>query len=302
VIFKKKKNENRREGRPEYKKQQSYHYSAKRSSTDRLYGRQEHLEENENPAGSFTKRNLSLLPSFLSIVLIIAGSFYLLHLSPSVSLETEGSSGFVGDRAAVQSKAEDLMKASLLNRTKLSFNEEELEEALYNEFPEFSSIKVKTLFFRQKPVVAIKFAQPTMLLTNGSNNYIISEEGVVLADITKTKPDIDTSKLLLVQDQTGVDIELGKVALTSEQVDYILEITFQTSKKNLKIESLILVPGGGELHARYGGLKYYVKYNLYEDARKSSGTFLAAKANLEKKGVTPSEYIDVRIPERAYIK
>ena len=170
------------------------------------------------------------------------------------------------------------------------------------EYPEFSSIEVKTSLFRQKPVVKIRFAQPKLLLTTGSNNSIISEEGVVLADITKNKSELDTTKLTLVQDKTGVEIEVGKVALTSEQVKYIQEIIYQTNQKKLRIESLILVPGGGELNVRYAGIKYYVKYNLYEDARKSSGTFLATKTNLESKGITPTEYVDVRIPERAYVK
>lgn len=304
MIFRRKKTNarSRQVGEVQYKKQQSYHYSAKRSNTERLQGRREQQDEEAAQQRRKPTGRLALLPSFIALGLILVGIAYFLYIPPSVAVDTQGDTQFIGDQAAVQAKADEYMRSTLLNRTKLTFNEQKLQDSLVREFPEFTNITVSSPLLRHKPVVMVSFATPTLLLTNGTNNYIVSEAGVVLADITHHKPAIDTTKLLLVQDQTGVAIETGKVALTSEQVDYILEIAYQTDKKKLKIESLILVPGGGELHVRYGGLPYYVKYNMYEDPRKSSGTFLAVKEELNAKGVTPSAYIDVRIPERAYIK
>ncbi len=303
MKIRKKTKENKRAETSEYKKQQSYHYSAKRSNADRLYGRKEYIEDDDTKQSkSRFGRQLAFLPSLVAIVLILLAGFYLLHVSGSVSIKTSSGDPFIGDKNSLQAKADEYMRSSLLNRTKLTFDEAKMQEALANEFPEFSSLSVKTYLFRQNPVVEVGFAEPTLLLTNGSNNFIISDTGIVMADITDNNSDIDTSELLLVQDQTGVDIQLGKVALTSDQVDYIKQITYQTDQKKITTESLILVPGGGELHARYGGLKYFVKYNFYEDARQSSGTFLATKEDLETRGVTPTEYIDVRIPERAYVK
>jgi hypothetical protein len=63
-----------------------------------------------------------------------------------------------------------------------------------------------------------------------------------------------------------------------------------------------LVVGGGELDVKHTGLSYIVKYNIYENARKSFGTFFAAKEYVERSNIHPGEYIDVRIAERAYIK
>lgn len=302
MIFRKKKQEGRSSRPTLYKKQQSYHYSAKRSNADKLYGRSETNEDAAQTRKQDKKFGVGMLPSIAALVLIVFGGIYLVHLSSSVQLESVSSSTFVGDKAAVQKTADEYMNSSLLNRTKLTFNEEKLQKKLAEAYPGFHSITVKSYPFRQKATVSIQFSEPSVRLSTGANVYILSEDGTVLIDASRSKPSFDTSSLPLIQDQTDLAYEVGKPALTAAQVAYIRQIAFQAQQKGLTVDTMTLVPGGGELNVRYGGLPYFVKYNFFEDARKSSGTFLAMKEELERSGVKPAEYIDVRIPERAYVK
>lgn len=302
MKFRRSKQGKRSERTSSYKKQQAYHYSAKRSNADKLYGRSELSDEGVNTRKDNSRFGIKMLPSLAALFLLVIGILYAIRLSPSVQLETSTGEEFTADKVAIQQTASDYIKSSLLNQTKLTFNEQKLEQKLTESFPGFQSIKVKTYPFHQKASVVIEFSQPAIRLSNGTNVYIVSGDGTVLSDSSKNKPDFDTSTLPLVQDQTGITYTVGKPALTAAQADYIKEVAYQANAKNLAVETMILIPGGVELDVRYGGLPYFVKYNFFENARKSSGTFLAMKEQLDRSGSLPAEYIDVRIPERAYVK
>lgn len=293
-----KKEARRSEGKGEYKKQQSYHYSARRSRTDQRFDRREFDDDAKKPSSY----RFQSLPGAASALLIIGGLLYLTTLSTTARIEVQGSTEFIGDQASVQLKADSYLRQSVINRLKPFFDETKMEEALISSFPEFSEITVKTYPFRHQPVAVITFGKPTLILTNGSTLYVVSDRGTILMDATKNKPTFDTTSLPLIQDQTSVSLEVGKGALTTAQVAYVYIIKFQAEQRNVKVETMIMTGGGSELHVKYAGQTYYVKYNFFEDARKSSGAYLAMKEKIEKENITPAEYVDVRIPERAYVK
>ena len=202
----------------------------------------------------------------------------------------------------LQKKAQDELNKSFFNKFKPTFNEDKLEKELLKLSPEIVSIEVETGVLKHNPQIKVEFSEPTALLSTGSNLYIIGSDGKVLADITKNKAGFKVDNLPLLQDQSSIPIEVSKKALTSSQLFYIQEINFQSSQKKLNVSSIIIQPGGSQLDVKYAGQNYYVKYNFFEDARKSSGVFIALKEKLDSEGTVPTEYIDVRVPERAYIK
>jgi hypothetical protein len=62
-----------------------------------------------------------------------------------------------------------------------------------------------------------------------------------------------------------------------------------------------LPSNANELDIQIAGQPYEVKFNLHSDkAREQAGTYLATIASLQKQGITPSKYIDVRVDGRAY--
>lgn len=294
-----------RNPRVEYKKQQSYHYSSRRSVNDRAVNRQQVTLDDSRDSKKVSKRPLSkYLPSYAAILLVLIGLYYLFTLSsnPKITIINDNSKTQLISKDLLQKKAQDELNKSFFNKFKPTFNEDKLEKELLKLSPEIVSIEVETGVLKHNPQIKVEFSEPTALLSTGSNLYIIGSDGKVLADITKNKAGFKVDNLPLLQDQSSIPIEVSKKALTSSQLFYIQEINFQSSQKKLNVSSIIIQPGGSQLDVKYAGQNYYVKYNFFEDARKSSGVFIALKEKLDSEGTVPAEYIDVRVPERAYIK
>lgn len=303
MVRRRKKANLPRSPRVVYKKQQSYHYSSRRSVSDRVFNRQE-ITHGDQKQGSNKPNFITHLPTYISILLILLGTYYLLTLStkPDISVFNNNAKTQLISKDLLAKRAEAELKKSFINRIKPTFNEQKLELELLKLSPEITKITIKTSVLKHRLQIMAEFSEPALVLSTGSNLYVIGSDGKVLADITHSKEGFNISSLPLVQDQTNIDIKVGKIALTSSQVDYIQQIRFQTDQKQLNVSSMIIQAGGSQLDVKYVGLNYYVKYNFFENARKSSGVFLALKEKLDKDGVTPLEYIDVRVPERAYIK
>jgi hypothetical protein len=240
----------------------------------------------------------------MSFCLAVVVLVYTLTLTPSAQLHFGETVSFARDKSEYQSAADEIISRRFQNRFKSSFDEVAVQNELSKRFPELSSVEVKTNPFSHKPQVYVGYAKPTLLLSSGSSIYVIDQSGVAIFD-TMNKSEgntIDTSSLSLLQDQTGLGLEVGKPALTEEQIAYIYEIKQQAEAKNLQIESMIMKSGGGELEVRFGGLPYVVKYNFFENPSVSFGAFFAMKEKAQNENIKISEYIDVRVSERAYIK
>lgn len=307
-LLKKSEKTNSRQPRIEISRAQAYHYSSRRSNNTQNVGRNTDADiDMSNSKKRFSYKSLGpRLPSYIATFLLITGIVYLLTLStsPEVITTNNNSKTQLIDKKSLSDKASKELKSSILYRFKPTFDKTKLADDLKTVSPEIVSIKININPLRHKPQIKVELSEPSLLLaTNNGNLYVISSDGRILTDASKGSTEFKTSILPTVQDQTGVKLEVGKSALTSLQVDFISQIKFQTDKAGVETESMAIMPGGSELDVRYKGLAYYVKYNLLNDARKQSGAFLAIRANIGKEGVTvPAEYIDVRVPQRVYIK
>lgn len=297
-VFRKKRNKRPRSPQLKNERTPAYHYSANRTGVDRLFDRGVVEEKPNNRQQRRIKRLVFYIVLFLSIV----GILYLTTLSREVDITVQGPKGIKTDQSAVADKTEQILARSLLNRSKLTIKDQAIADELVRAFPELSSVRVTTSLFAHRAKATLYLARPAVLLANGSHIFLVDDSGKILADTTENKPSYDTSKLPLIQDQYSRQLEIGKPALTRSQITYVEEIHFQSNQKSLAVESMIMHSGGGELSVRYAGLKYFVKFNLFEDPRKSVGTFLSVREQLERDKINPTEYIDVRLPGRAYVK
>ncbi len=284
-------------------KQTAFHYSSNRSANERP------LQRNENPTDEagvslarlqWIKRfhTTTHILGFLGVV-VVAIYLSLLTLAPKVVVS--GDATLIRDTKEYSQTARD-MTSNIGSRNKLSINRQKISADMQQRFPELSTVSVTTPLFSPFATIHVTLSQPALLLKSGSDAYVIDNSGRTLLNTRQSSTVLAEDKLLTVNDISNTAIEVGKPALTSEQVAFILELRHQSEAKQLTVESASLLGGGGELTVRYAGYPYYVKYNLNEDARKSFGTFIATKEYVEKANTKPSEYIDVRIAERAYVK
>lgn len=266
-------------------------------------------EETERPARHDPQAHEGRLGDFFRSAGFIAGFLLLLvFLVYATALGTDTEVRFERDQPTLRpieqykDKAEELLGQSLNNRWKLSIDRSNLSDNLKQAFPELSTASVSTPPWSYQPIINLSVSEPSVLLISGGNRYLVDDSGVAMIGLNDVKPGYKPEKLPEVTDETAYVVEEGGHILSSEQVDFIKEIIYQTNQKKLTPEDIRLKPGGEEVYFQFKELDYKVKFSFENDARKSAGAFLALRKHLQDKGPLPDEYIDARVPERAYVR
>lgn len=286
------------------KRQQSYHYSAKRSQSDRAFDRNATYDNAANKAAKTTS-SLSLLervlPAFTWLLIVIALG-YTMTLSSQVDVRVTASTTNLVDTAAVESRAHELLAGDVMNRTKLGIKSDRVEQELLKSFPEIAEVSLTTGLLRHRPQLAIRSASAEALISGVQDTYVVSDSGRALFTVDNAPDATPLRDLPTIQDQSSFTIERGKAVLSRSQLAAISEVRYQLGSKNIAIDSVTIRGGGGEMQVKPSGEPYYVRFNFFEDTKKASGTYLAVREQLQRENMKPAEYVDVRIPERAYIK
>ncbi len=286
-------------------KQSSFQYSSNRSQTEKPRARSSESQEATQAKKAKYQEYLTRfaqLPYILGATSLIALGVYFSLLTSDPKIVVRGDQkSVVRETAAYNAAAHDLTD-DITSQSKFTINRQKISAELLRVFPEVQTVSVSTPFFARAATINLELAKPQLLLNSGTDTFVLDTRGVAVINVSKNRPAFKTEGLPLVTDQSNTAISIGKPALTSVQVAYVTELVHQSNAKQLTIESMNMSAGGGELIVRYQGIAYFVKYNLNEDARKSFGTFVSTKEFVEQKKTPPVEYIDVRIPERAYVK
>lgn len=240
------------------------------------------------------------IPALFLLVAAVASLVFASTLNPLAKVAIVEESTTIRSEDAYRQQAEKFISQSPINRSKFLFDSEGLEESLKGEFPEIAAVTVTVPIMGRRPVVAIQTTKPAFILTSNSAAVLVGNNGIALANTNEL---VDLSKLSLrsVNDETGLDIEIGKPALPQEQALFISTIVEQLEKQQFRIESLTIPQSPYDLHVQFEGEKYYVKFNILEDPKQQAGAFVALKrTKLDKENITPRQYIDVRVGERVF--
>lgn len=206
---------------------------------------------------------------------------------------------FLHSTATYEAAADKLFSASILNRNKLTVDQEGIGTALRREFPELSAVSVKLPLIGHRPIIYITPEAPVLILvTSDSKQYIVGQNGEVLAANAGLGLDVP-----YVKDESGAPIHPGQPVLATTTISFIREVLYQLSHKQLIVSTFVLPSGTSELDAYLSGQSYFVKFNLASNTPlEQVGTFLAVQHNLAGQGLMPQQYIDVRVEGRAYYR
>jgi hypothetical protein len=232
-------------------------------------------------------------------------AIYLLSLSNKpkvVLLQDKTTAYFLQQPLVYQQAAERSLGRSLINRNKLTVDTASVRSDLLTNFPEIKNVSVALPTLGNQPLVYIEPYKPSFILTTTSSNaFLLDATGRALAMASQV-PDIDKLAVPTLQDRTGTPVNLGKRALPSTTVRFTESVVAALKAEGVNTSSLVLPPGAYELDAYIEGSPYFVKFNLQGDALQQAGTFLAVKLRIDGVNIKPAQYIDVRVPERAYYK
>lgn len=194
-----------------------------------------------------------------------------------------------------------LFSSSIFNHNKITVNTNLINKTLTKEYPEFGGISVTLPALSSTPVVYVTPSDPAIILSNSEGNYLINENGIAMLYINKGSSEFKNLGIPEVVDQSGLKINLGQPALTSQNIQFIQTVIAQLKAKNYIATSMTLPVNSAELDVYIKNQSYHVKFNLQDNTPKlQSGSYLAVQNYLKGQSFQPTQYIDVRTQGRAY--
>lgn len=198
--------------------------------------------------------------------------------------------------------ADQQLSGSIWSRNKITVNTNGLSQALLAQFPELNSVSVTVPLLAHRPVVYIATAEPVLILVTGNGSFVVDATGKALVGGT-SPASLNEPNLPLLNDQSGLHIQTTHQALPAANVGFIRVVLAQLAAKQLAVSDMTLPPAASEVDVHLKDQPYFVKFNLENDQpREQVGTFLATVTQLHRQNITPSQYVDVRVPGRAYYK
>lgn len=280
-----------------------YTYRQNRSVREQPLGRK---PEKDQPAKRQKPKVVQHIPALLLMIVIVLSLGYIstLETNPKVVLvENNQKSDAMGlrDPSVYQEAAEDYLRDSVLNRSKFLVDTGGLSRELKSEFSEIATVTVTLPIMGRRPVIEIQTTKPSFILVSGTTSMLVGNNGIALVNVRDVK-DMSTLTIPTIQDQSGVQLEAGKPALPQEQAQFISIVREQLEGQGLSIDNLTIPQSPYDLHVRVQGTSYYIKFNILEDPLQQTGSYMALRAKLEAEKVTPAEYVDVRVGERAFYR
>lgn len=274
----------------------AFSYYGNRSQQDQ--GKSSEPKRSKTSDGRFLSNIKLGLVIFIFFAVI--GLIVTLNKEPSIEIiNKDKQASSIGGRSSEEYQAivNQIFSQTPLNRTKITISSEEIEKSLLEALPEATDISVVLPVISRTPIVYVRVAEPVSNLRVGKNIFLIDEKGRALKQIEKANPG-----LLSIVDKSGLSVEVGKQIIPQAHLQFIKEVQRQLKEKNITVSSATLTELPNELHVSIEGKKYIAKFNLVGDPRLQSGTLIASQKELDRKGIAPSSYIDVRVEERAYYK
>jgi hypothetical protein len=276
-------------------------YRSRRTEQEQNVGRgsQRKLINRQSIGLNFWLQRFGLLILLVAITISLINGLSL-SKQPKIMPLNAADNRFLRPSGVYEAAASRLLAGSVWNRNKLTVDTAKLNQQLLDRFPELASVHVTIPFLAHRPLIYLEVSRPALKLVTDNGSFIVSNTGKALI-----RDDTDDSygslNLPLLNDQSSLKIKPNQPALPTAQVGFIQTVTAQLNAKQFTIASMTLPPAASELDVQPEGQPYFIKFNLHGDnPRGQAGTFLATIAELKKRNVVPSRYVDVRVDGRAY--
>jgi hypothetical protein len=287
-------------------KPSGYSYRARRSDEEINVGRRAERKSLLSPKLYSTRFWLQRSGLIVLLIAILASAINILNLSPTATIMpviSKNSTGLVFNRAAYAAAADRLLAGSLWNHNKVTIDTGQITRQLLAQFPELASVSVTVPLLTHHPIIYIEPAQAALIIksSSASNSFVLNANGRALVTAT-TNPLVPGQQALpVVTDLSGLKLVLGHQILSANTVSFVQTIVAQLTAKGYMVSSMTLPPAASELDVTLTGKAYKIKFNLESnDPRQQVGTYLAMITQLQSQGITPAQYVDVRVDGRAF--
>lgn len=240
-------------------------------------------------------------PTFLAMLAIIVCIAYNMLLSSTPRIIVSGTAderALLRDTSVYVTAIRKELENSFWNRTKVTFNTNNVAQSLTRKFPEVESLRVALPVIGQKPIIYIVPTLPRVILETNNGTYVVDANGKAITDIT----DKVLTPVLRVRDESGVTVALGTQAVPQRSIVFIAELQRQLLAKKITATQYILPAASQSVVVMFQNKQYMGKFTFQQDVLQQAGAFIATYEKLEETSTEPVNYIDVRVPERVYVK
>lgn len=270
--------------------------SQNRQKTDKVYsyyGNQSKVTTEKKSKNKFSTIFLRV-PLLLALVALFGLVIYV-DSSPIVRLEDNNQSiRTVEEYRIISAQA---MNSSIFNITKLTFNYDLVEDFIKKKCPEISYVDTSFNVVSRQPVVKLHFYVPVAIFQSGGKLWLIDEKGRIISELKS-----ENKNLPLIVDEVGAVGEPGKMAISTSDIEFIIDLLKYSKQKGINIANITtpLIPR--QLDIRAEGEGYYTKFNLNENVIEQLGTWIAARQTLANSNQVPTNYIDIRAADKVFWK
>ncbi len=274
-----------------------FRYHAHRNTADGQPNRPR--AERKRPLPSFLA--WQQLPGTLSLLVIVVAVVYASTLSAEPRVSVVGNdTTLLRSTGEYEQAAADILSERAWSTSKLTIDTVAMSQRLLETFPELSSAEVIVPLLGRHPSLQLVSDQPVLVVkVNDGHDYYVNHAGKV---IMRAEDAVERPDVMRLVDQVGLDTSVGGHLLPKATVDFVVELQRQFAARNVDIEAIVLPAAPNEVYVRIEGVDYYIKFLVIHDARLQAGTYFALARELQSRGITPAEYVDVRVEERAYYK
>lgn len=277
-----------------------FSYYARSGSTN-----QQNTGRRETVTGSQTKRWqrwFKSAPTYLALIMISVALLYACLLQPNPKIVVINQAGTIyRSTDEYRHTTTDIWKQSLLNRTKITLHGDDIRREVLNQFSEVSAVNIELPLLGRRPTVSLTLAHPVLELVSSNGSFYTDGRGKVLSrtgEVTKNQVEVP-----LIRDETGLRAEPGQTILPESQVSFLQKLHLQLKAQNIPVETIVLpADAANEADVHINGLAYYLKLSMLTDPRQAIGSYEAATAKLRNDGITPAEYIDLRVDEKVFYR
>ncbi len=258
------------------------------------------VEEKKKISISFTKVfNIFLVAIGVGIVV------YATTLTTSPTIELRKTDAAYYEEGVYQNAASVALKKSILNRSKLLFQQTAFENTLKQEFPEISQVKPVIPIGGRDLAVIITVSEPFAVVSSGLNTGIVNKEGVLVVKNTKNIPE-GLLTLRFTDEQSNFDV--GNRIFTSDELKTLKKLETEMNTLTFKdgstadIKDILFNVSEGQLEAQLQNKPFYIRLSTFSEGDQQIGGAKATLKQLDNEDALPAEYIDVRVPGRAFVK
>ena len=221
------------------------------------------------------------------------------------SVRTKGSEYPYRSSERYQAIVDDVLASSLTFQTKATLSSSAFEEELKKRLPEVETATAVIPLAGRRLNVLISVANPLVRLQAGPNKLaVVSASGVVTNEDSQEVINASFSELPSLS-MIGVSPKVGEQILTQDEVALLklLVSEFDGSESaRPRVQSLEFDVKKREIKARFKERLYYAKLSPEEEGRLQVGSLFKTIKSLEEQGTVPSEYVDVRVEDRVFVR